>query len=94
MPRAASAAVTDALALAAIGAGPITARRARWSLRLSTDFARLRERAEDLQSSLTRTYDTGQYDEVVDYSSPTTPRLRGEHASWARGLLRRRRSER
>lgn len=49
LPRGASAAVTDALALSALGAGPIAARRARWFLRFSTDFARLREDASEVE---------------------------------------------
>ncbi len=43
MPRHLAAAITDALALGALGAGPIAARRARWFFRFSTDFARMRE---------------------------------------------------
>ena len=43
----------------------------------------------DLQSLVTRCYDSGQYGEVFDYTASPVPRLRADQASWARRVLRR-----
>lgn len=42
----------------------------------------------DLQSLVTACYDRGQYARTIDYGKAPVPRLEGEDAAWADGLLR------
>ena len=42
----------------------------------------------DLQAAFTASYDTGNFDLVIDYAKPPAVPLRREAATWADGLLR------
>lgn len=65
LPRRLAGAITDGLAIAASGAGPVAARRARWFLRFCTDFARLREDAASVERLVARAEGLDRLDEAA-----------------------------
>lgn len=65
LPRDVAGVITDGVAIAAAGAGPIAARRARWFLRFCTDFARLRTDAASVERLVRRTDGLERIDEAA-----------------------------
>jgi hypothetical protein len=41
----------------------------------------------DIQGVLDRTYETGHYRKIIDYTQPCVPPLRGHNFVWARNLI-------